>query len=568
MKAQRAQSVDSNQSITSTEMLSSSDLSTNYGPITTDHQSTQQVLSMNENTNKRKAPVDDDSRERKRNRGTSFARARKGLNPAFKNPVPDLVQGKPAECTPVTRRPNTAPEATVLVPFTGVIKPRRSTSDTATASPHRANMSFSDLVPTSRVDDTSFEVQDSSTSGSLEILPITVLNDSRGGTVELETQLHEEDVVLALSQTSLHESEMEMGTRRMPSTQGTFHEQEPDHEKQISVMHPSSASTEIPSNPDRYIVDSSPLAHRSNLNRASVSFIDLTNETNESQREVVKRDVLGPVSSPVRSTTNSPSTTPQLSARQIKQKIRSLQTRIYCPPPTNSEKSHRTFVPQTLRDIADKFDLVNRFRPIEAVSSIKNKDRGYWKMLVKITSLAIVARSRRSPLSASQWSDERFMLVQKGWSPQATSANNVEDAMQDLFYPEKTPDTFTPWTLEEFVDFWSLMKKTIEHGRAGHDVHATITDNTTECEDGLEFEVRFYGYGEALSHMWLFVYILSNKATGYMPMQWMGTGKGPLLRMSGQPRRGGKIGRWVELSHGDNGRWGLEGPWEGIASIS
>ncbi|KAJ9657808.1 hypothetical protein H2198_004115 [Neophaeococcomyces mojaviensis] len=568
---QRTSSPESDWSITSTELLSSGQSSTNTRYEARSHRGAGKLLSIDGRTNKRKVTTEsvEDPRDTKRNKRTTFARAKKGLNPAFKNPIASLLKtGKQVERTPALKRPNSAPENTVLVPFTATPKPRRSKSDTATASHCCLEVSFSDLCPTSRVDDTSFESQDSSAFESLEIRPITVSDNHQDETVELETQLVEEEMTIALSQTSLQESDVNIGTCDPNFKHSSLYEQDLDHEQQSSATPPSSTSTETASNPDRYIINSSPLAHLSTSNMASTSIVDLTSEIDESQKEVTKRDVLGPVSSPIRGIDDYPSATPPFSTRQIQQKIRSLPKRIYCSGPTNSGESFKSFVPQSLRELAEMFDLINHFRPVEAVKSIRNVERGYWKMLIKITSLAIVAKSRRSPLSASQWSDERFMLVRKGQISTATPATDVDDAMHQLHYREKATDAYTPWTLEEFTDFWTLMKKTIERGRAGYDVHATITDNMVKREDGLEFEVRFYGYAESLSHMWCVLFVQSNKAAGHMPMQWVATGRGPLIRMSGQPKRGGRIGRWIELSPGVEGSWGLEEAWDGIASTT
>ena len=156
------------------------------------------------------------------------------------------------------------------------------------------------------------------------------------------------------------------------------------------------------------------------------------------------------------------------------------------------------------------------------------------------------------------------MLRQQGCIAETASISEGDIALKELIYPNIGPGTPTPWTVEEFMEFWEYLAKVIERGRAGHDVFATITSCEARQHESLLLEVRFYGWAETLSHLWLILYGVSSGLTARMPLQWFGPGQGALVTMSGQPNRGGTIGRWVEQKSGGDGYWGIERSWDGL----
>ena len=156
------------------------------------------------------------------------------------------------------------------------------------------------------------------------------------------------------------------------------------------------------------------------------------------------------------------------------------------------------------------------------------------------------------------------MLRQEGQITESASTSDGDAALKELMYPVIEPGTPTSWTVDEFTEFWEYLAKVIERGRAGYDVFATITSCEACQSNGLLLEARLYGWAETLSHLWLVLYGVSSGLTSGMPLQWFGPGKGALVTMSGQPRRGGSVGRWVELDNGADGHWGVEKTWEGL----
>lgn len=517
----------------------------------------------------------------KRTKMTSFPRTRKGLNPAFKNPIAGYLKtSKEAEQTP---RPRTAPQSTVLVPFTTSPKARRALSESTASLGAQRSHSSAEPCSNSRVDETSFVNDSPEASQSLEVRPF-VLSGTGAGDNSFDKRPYpgnqeqllpiqgvqkaaqdETNSTCRLSQTSFHEGEIDMGTRRSEHGASFTRRQSENSIDKEAHQSFSTPSTETASDPRRNLNNSSPLAQRSAPMPTPV--IDLTTELGEPTPQVTRRDVLGPVSSPLRSCGPSPEASEPIPTNEAHLAVvRALPKRVRCGKTNTVSKPFITAIPEYLLDLADKFDLVNHFHPVHAPASIWNVKRGYWKLLIKIADVGGVAKARRSPLTASQWSDRRFMLRQEGHIAELASTAEGDAALKELMYPVVEPGTYVPWTADEFTEFWDYLAKVIERGRAGYDVHASIERCEARRHIGIFLEARLWCWAEALSHLWLVLNGVSSGLTARMPLQWFGPDEGALVTMSGQPKRGGSIGRWTEQKSGKYGYWGIEGTWEGLGA--
>lgn len=519
--------------------------------------------------------VDTDMLAAKRTKRTSFPRTRKGLNPAFRNPIPGYLRtSKESSEIP---RPWTAPAPTVLVPVTTSPKPRRSLSEASSSSAPCISNSF----PPDFVEDTSFVDKAFTNSESIEVRPLPFVDSDilehnnftaiqqrvTSNTNEARLVEDEQVVIEILSQTSIRSHELNMGTLASGSKgskdQRTTYPNTNHHGQSMT----SAASTETSSDPRQYLDTSSPLARRSMPMPNPSPTINLTDDP-EGQ-DVTRRDVLGPISSPVRWTEESDASenvTPSLQ-RQF-DTIRKLPRRIKCQTTnTNTNGQFRSFIPDYLLELAKQHDLLNHFRPCKAPQFIRNGERGYWKLLIRIADLSTVAKVRRAPLTGSQWSERRFMMRQEGQTDADATTPERDAALLKVVYLAKQPAEHTPWTADEFIQFWSYMIKTIERGRVGYDSRATI-DGCREAGGELFLDIRVWCYAEVLSHIWLTLYGLSAKLTASMPLQWCIPGKGPSITMSGQPMHDGSLGRWVEQRSGVDGHWGLEEDWNGLTATA
>jgi hypothetical protein len=85
----------------------------------------------------------------------------------------------------------------------------------------------------------------------------------------------------------------------------------------------------------------------------------------------------------------------------------------------------------------------------------------------------------------------------------------------------------TLWTEEEFVGTWKSVAGAIERGKAGLD-----TWIVKDSADGTLWRIRLFTWGEIVAHSWLLLFILSNKLTGSIAMEWIAADGEVVVQMS------------------------------------
>lgn len=507
----------------------------------------------------------------RRTKRTSFARTRQGLNPDFKSPIFGYLKpGKVRQPLADTPRNRIASETTVLVPVTK--SPRRPHDLPDVESSEREQFdSRSQSLPVC-IDETLFtdhlsNFKDTSTaklSAEVQVPAGDCSSDTRSYPCNQEQLLsrprhvrqspaREFNMSYYAFQTGFEENEISIGTQIAQSA----------HKTPRST---STRTTATPSDRGDYAHVSSPLAQKSKRHHSPVNtVVDLTLSPDLNTLQMTRRDVLGPVSSPTirQQQTSSHS---DAAKRAGNKRNFSLPRKAMCKASCTVKSRHfESFVPHYLLELAEKFELLNQFRPVSAPTSMRNSDRGYWNLRIKVADLAAVTGARRPPLTSSQWSDQRFMMRQEGLLPASVSSEAANNALRDTVYPNKDPRLYTPWTACELETFWAYLSKVIERGQAGYDVHATLK-RCGPASKNLDVDVKLYGYAESLSHLWLLLYGISGTLTASMPLQWHVPGAGPLITMSGQLKHGGELGRWVPRGTGISASWGLEDNWDGLSS--
>jgi hypothetical protein len=120
------------------------------------------------------------------------------------------------------------------------------------------------------------------------------------------------------------------------------------------------------------------------------------------------------------------------------------------------------------------------------------------------------------------------------------------------------------WTEAEFLGFWEALTKFVEEGKAGHGI-SVAKDWADEAltpgryTQSTYARIRVYTWGELVGHMWIVLWVLSDKKTVYIPMEWVSSDDTVVVRMSGNRCKGGKLGLWVPKgSPGGKGCWGIE----------
>lgn len=518
------------------------------------------------------------SLKRKRNVGDNipFKRSKQGLNPAYKAP---LVSQPRAEANIIAiPRPRTAPEATVLVPFTVSPRVQRSRSDES-LSRSFGSLPTQELVGdrSSRVDETSL-VEGSSNERRCRFSDNTagVLTDNsierhrfpcnqeqlaalRRNVLPIATDNN--SVTLQLSQTSLNEDDIAMGTRRQEGDLTDINDDMPSDRLPRHTQLSESTASVSPS--DTYKYRSSPLERRSNVAPVPTPVIDLTEDAEEDLSHITHRYLLGPVSSPVRGTA------PHGDFEEICGQIYDLKKYVYCAVTnTNTNQPFRSCITQYFEDLAQRFDLPNSFQLYAASGNVGNRTRGYWQLLICIDDITSSAKTHESSFTGSQWVDGRFIVRQDGQVDALATTPEREAFLRQTTCPAKDPSKPVSWSADHFMSFWALMTKLVERGRGGYDCFIEI-HRRERTEQGLEIQLRMYCWGEVLSHTWLLLHAASNGLVCRMPAQWLVPNRkkgGAVLTMSGQPKNPGDVGRWVEKESGPDGFWGLEQSWDGIES--
>lgn len=510
--------------------------------------------------------------KRKRNVGNNipFKRSKQGLNPAYKAPL----LAKPQAIIVETPRPRSAPEATVLVPLTVSPGHQRARSDDSQV---RSTQSLSPPdAESSRVDETSlFEASPTSerpsrfsdatlgllTNNSFERYRFpgnqeqlaALRKDSRSGT-------DDNGITFQLSQTSLDEADLTMGTRGRGESINDG-DKDTKHLSQQSQSSERTASVS-PSEMRKFQKSSPPLPH-SNTTSMSAPVIDLTEDSEEVPHLITHRDLLGPLSSPIRSAI------PQDSFEEVFDEINGLPKHVYCAVTnTNSNQQFRTCITPNLAELAERFDLKNNFQLYGASGNVKNRTRGYWQLLISINSINSSARTHVSSFTSSQWVDRKFMVRQDGEVNASATTPEREAFVHQTKYPPKNPTKPVSWNLNDFLDFWAVLRKAVERGRAGYDSYLEI-NRIERTEEGIMLKIRMFCWGEVLAHTWLLLFAASNGLVANMPAQWFVPNfkrHGIVLTMSGQPKNPGDTGRWVEKVSGPEGHWGLEEAWDGVES--
>ncbi|KAK5459405.1 hypothetical protein LTS15_003533 [Exophiala xenobiotica] len=190
--------------------------------------------------------------------------------------------------------------------------------------------------------------------------------------------------------------------------------------------------------------------------------------------------------------------------------VRELPNEIRGPNAKGGQARFRTHVTKTLGRLAIRVPLSNHFRPVYVARDVNVLERGYWQFSIHIVDSAIPQDARK----------EEAACV---------------------------------WTEKDFVQFWQNLSRFVQDGKAGWGT-ALVKE-----EDGeRQWRIRLFTWAEVLGHVWLVLWVLSDKLTERIPMQWI-AGDGTLIvKMSrGKQKRSG-LGSWVRKGPEDErGFWGI-----------
>lgn len=243
--------------------------------------------------------------------------------------------------------------------------------------------------------------------------------------------------------------------------------------------------------------------------------------------------------------------------------IRSLPDRHEAPLPPVGSGPFKSHISAGLSSMTSRLPLSKYFRPVEVTRDVHVLERGHWSIRVKIASDEDVAEARRLPTQ-----DELLLVMNKqmvGVTPkgrdvryEAWKTSSHEASELGIL---KRCDL---WTEREFLSFWDNLRAFVEEGKAGH--HLSVAKDFAEealtpgrATQSTYARIRVYTWGEVLGHVWLALWVLSDKKTAYIPMEWIASDDTVVVKMSGNRYKGGKLGSWVPKgSPGGRGSWGIE----------
>lgn len=474
------------------------------------------------------------------------------------------LENDSTQTSPQRKRPRTAPAGTVEVPFTGY--PTRRISETRARQSYKTRILETPLLGHERR--LSFDVVHQDDTNSFYICSRNTRH-AHGSPCLCEQDEDEVDLYLrkpsptpaSPSPTRRNADNIDdewpsvlMGTE-VGESPGNFQAQQ-DQTAQIPSSSPPSPQH---SHSDRSTETPSSRAHEPTLPRTLPPFssspcyptitVDLTSPLAENTTDPTRRDLVGESSSSVPNS-HSEETASFVTPSTLDEVMRIPRT-VDCPVPLDTLRRHITFLPPSLKAIGEKNNLERAFRPAVVTRDLGDKERGHWKLLLRVYDSNNVYIKRSSPPSTSQRSDMRFMLEQKGEIGKSTTPKSKKRAMRHGMFPDVDPESYTSWFDHEFMKFWNSLSKWIRQGSAGWGIRVTVK-NRLRAKSFVDLELQVYIHGEMLAHTWLALLGLSGGLTKRMPLTFF-VCKEAVVTMTGQKHRSGELGPWIRKSDGHQG---------------
>jgi hypothetical protein len=242
--------------------------------------------------------------------------------------------------------------------------------------------------------------------------------------------------------------------------------------------------------------------------------------------------------------------------------IKSLPNRIEAPPPSTGTGSFVTHVSDALSIMINRLPLAKHFRPATVARDVRILERGHWSIRIKIASEQEVAEARRPPEQSEIVTALNEHLAGESFHQREARYESWKAAGENLSQLgfSKRCDL---WTEAEFLNFWESLKSYVEDGKAGHGL-SVAKDWAAEAvtpgrlTQSMYARIRVYTWGEVLGHIWVALWVLSDKKTAYIPMEWISTDDTVVVTMSGNRNKGGLLGPWIPKgSPGGKGSWGV-----------
>ena len=236
-----------------------------------------------------------------------------------------------------------------------------------------------------------------------------------------------------------------------------------------------------------------------------------------------------------------------------------LQQIISAPQPGVGEERFVTHISCPLQDFAKQLPFARFFRPIEVTRDIRVLERGYWLLEIRIVAeeVAEAARSAEKDKIQGHSMQERFQG--------ATTAERLlkyDEAKRDgsLYQSGQSAELRAQglWTENELVQFWKSFSSFIENSKAGWGTRLVGEDVSDESGEVVMVRIRIFTWGEVLGHIYLALWVLSDKLAARIPMHWIASDGTHVVRMAGTRSGRGSLLPWMRKGpEGEKGCWGI-----------
>ena len=201
-----------------------------------------------------------------------------------------------------------------------------------------------------------------------------------------------------------------------------------------------------------------------------------------------------------------------------------------------------------------------------------------------------MTKERDAPTSRERWEKRRVLEAARTKRRDAgLSSSPLEYAEGGTFVERRRRDF---WTEEEFVRVWEVLEECVGKGKWGWGVRVFREDMEEEyglvqedetktpqkgssagvlsfspASDATKSEaterqrrvlLKVTTWGEVIPHIWIMLWLMSDKLTAHIPMEWRAGDGSVVVKMSGYRRKHGVLGDWVHKGpEGEKGIWGI-----------
>lgn len=241
--------------------------------------------------------------------------------------------------------------------------------------------------------------------------------------------------------------------------------------------------------------------------------------------------------------------------------IDALPLEVTAPQPAVGHGTFSSHVTKRLQYIMERLPLHLIFMPLRVTRDVKVLERGHWLMEITIAPDNVVKQARSSPAQKVAMQDltDRFAAptaqnrTDRFWHTKKTGK------MQAYDYGHED-EAVGKWTEAEFLAFWDTFSTFIEKGNAGWAIRMVRDElSLPHPSDGLrKLRVRIFTWGEVIAHVYLAIWLFSEKTSVRIPMKWVAGDGMVVIEMSGKKKYTGSLRPWVRKGpSGEKGSWGI-----------